>query len=138
MSRRVGWIASTLFVLAAVGTATYAWVGNPLDPFDDRRFASAEWSRATAAHDLDSRARMARDLMRRFVRAGMPETDVVALLGTPDRVSDRRGPGGTPLVGIHIYEYRLGSWMSQRMDDAFLYVHLDTRDRVVRTEIYGY
>ena len=125
-------------MLAAVGTATYAWVGNPLDSFDDRRFSPTEWSRATAAHDLASRARMSRDLMRRFVPRGMPEREVVALLGKPDRVSDRRGPGGTPLVGIHIYEYRLGNWMSQRMDDAFLYVHLDTYDRVVRTEIYGY
>ena len=138
MSRRARWTVATLVVLAAVTTATYAWVGNPLDPFDDCRFSRDAWNRATAAYDLDSRARMSRDIMRRFVRPGLSEKEVVALLGKPDRVSDRRGPGGTPLPGIHIYEYSLGSWTSQRMDDAFLYVHFDTGERVVETEIYGY
>jgi len=81
---------------------------------------------------------MARDVTRHVIKPGASEKDVVALLGSPDTVSDRRGPGGAPLSGIHIYEYRLGSWTFSGMDDAFLYVHLNTDDHVVRTEIYGY
>jgi hypothetical protein len=71
-------------------------------------------------------------------QAGAAEREVVTLLGKPDSVSDRRGPGGKPLTEIRIYEYRIGNWPLWRMDDAFVYVHLDTNDRVVKSEIYGY
>jgi hypothetical protein len=135
MLRRSRWIVGSLVL---VTLAIYTWIGNPLDPFDDDRFSRDAWHSATIAYDWDSRARMSRDIIRRVVRPGTSEKEVITLLGEPDRVSDRRGPGGEPLPGIHIYEYKLGNWMFQRMDDAFLYVHLDTSGRVVRSEIYGY
>jgi hypothetical protein len=124
-------ILAPLLVLAAV---VYAWVGNPLDPFDDRRFSPGAWQKASA----DSRARMSRNVIRRVIKPGVVESEVVTLLGKPDSVSDRRGPGGKVLTGIRIYEYRIGNWPLWRMDDAFVYVHLDTNDRVVKSEIYGY
>src|SRR2546423_13971519 len=98
-ARRAGFALLVLIVLAG---AAYAWVGNPFDPFDDRRFSRESWQKATAAYDLDARAHMSRDVMRRVVKSGMSEKEVVTLLGKPDSVSDRRGPGGTPLAGIHI------------------------------------
>jgi hypothetical protein len=120
--------------LLALAAGVYAWVGNPLDPLDNRRFSSHAWRKASA----ESRARMARDVVRRVIKLGASETEVAALLGQPDSVSDRRGPGGAPLNGIHICEYRIGSWSCAGMDDAFVYIHLDASDRVVHTEIYGY
>jgi hypothetical protein len=68
----------------------------------------------------------------------MTQTEVVDVLGRPETVTDRRAPGDAPIASGQIYRYHLGSWMSQRMDDAFLYVHLDASGRVLRSEIYGY
>jgi hypothetical protein len=75
---------------------------------------------------------MCRDIIKRVIRPGMTEQQVVSLLVT------RRGPGGEPLPNRRIYEYSIGSWTLQRMDDAFLYVHIDPSDHVVTAEIYGY
>jgi hypothetical protein len=68
----------------------------------------------------------------------MSEKRVVELLGPPERVRDRQGPGGDRLPERRIYEYGIGSWTFQGMDDAFLYVHIDPSDHVVLAEIYGY
>ena len=81
---------------------------------------------------------MCRDIIKRVIRPGMTEQQVVSLLGPPERVRDRRGPGGEPLPNRRIYEYSIGSWTLQRMDDASLYVHIDPSDHVVTAEIYGY
>src|SRR5437868_5038877 len=120
MSRRPR-LTSALAAVVVLTAAVYAWVGNPLDPFDDRRFSRDAWQKASA----DSRACMSRDVIRRVIKPGAAEREVVTLLGKPDSVSDRRGPGGKPLTEIRIYEYRIGNWPLWRMDDAFVYVHLD-------------
>jgi hypothetical protein len=135
MSHRARWI---VVIIILVVVSTYAWVGNPVDPFDDSRFSREAWQRASAAYDLDSRAHMARDVTRRVIRPGMSETEVVDSLGRPETVTDRRAPGDAPVASGQIYRYHLGSWTFQRMDDAFLYVHFDANGRVFRTEIYGY
>ena len=129
MSHRALWLVGSIVLASA---ATYAWVGNPLDPFDNRRFSPEPW-RLGYAH-----AQMARDIVKRVVRPGMPEKQVVELLGWPDRIRDRRGLGGDPLPDRRIYEYRLGSFTFYGMDDAFLYVHIDQSDHVIMAEIYGY
>jgi hypothetical protein len=135
MSSRARWIVGSVVLTAA---ATYAFLGDPLDPFDNRRFSPEAWREAGARFDRDARARMCRDIIKRVVRPGTPEKQVVALLGPPERIRNRRGPGGDPLPGRRIYEYSIGSWTLQRMDDAFLYVHIDASDQVVMAEIYGY
>jgi hypothetical protein len=65
-------------------------------------------------------------------RLGCLRRGVVTLLGKPDSVSDRRAPGGAPLPGIHIYESKLARGR------CISVIYLDTNDRVVRSEIYGY
>jgi len=124
--------------IVALAALAYEMIGNPLDPFDNRRFSPEAWSSASEHHNVDWRARMCRDLINRVIRPGMSEKQVVALLGTPDRVSDRRGPGGDLFTDRHIYEYEIGNSTFQGMDDAFLYVHIDLTDHVLKTEIYGY
>ena len=81
---------------------------------------------------------MCRDIVTRVVLPGMPEKQVVELLGWPDRVLDRRGPGGDLLLDRRIYSYSIGSFTFQGMDDAFLYIHIDHTDHVIMAEIYGY
>ena len=135
MSRRALWIVGSIALVVA---ATYALVGNPLDPFDNCRFSAETWRGAGAYVDYDARAHMSRDIIKRVIRPGMSENRVVALLGPPERVGDRRGPGGDQLPNRRIYEYSIGSWTFQSMDDAFLYVHIDPSDHVVMAEIYGY
>jgi hypothetical protein len=81
---------------------------------------------------------MCRDIIKRVIRPGMTEQQVVSLLGPQSEFVTRRGPGGEPLPNRRIYEYSIGSWTLQRMDDAFLYVHIDPSDHVVTAEIYGY
>ena len=130
MSRRTRWLA----IAVALPVVVYALFGNPLDPFDNRRFSPRAWREAK----YEARARMCRDIIRRVIRPGMTEQHVVELLGPPERVRDRRGPGGEPIPNRRIYEYAIGSWTFQRMDDAFLYVHIDPSDHVVTAEIYGY
>jgi hypothetical protein len=138
MSRRAHTLAAGLLIIVALVAIVYELIGNPLDPFDNRRFSVEAWRSASEHRNLDWRARMCRDLINRVIRPGMSEKQVVALLGIPDRVRDTRGPGGDPLPDRHIYEYEIGSWSFQGMDDAFLYVHIDLIDHVLKTEIYGY
>jgi hypothetical protein len=134
MSSRARWIFAAIGLSAA---ALYALVGNPLDPFDNRRFSQEVW-RAAGKYDPDERARMSRDIIRRVVLPGMPETQVVDLLGPPQRVRDTRCPDNAPLADRRLYEYGIGSWTFQRMDDAFLFVHIGPDDRVLQVEICGY
>jgi hypothetical protein len=93
MSRRARWIVVGVLVAAA---ATYALVGNPFDPFDNKRFAPHAWREGRA------RTQMCGDIIKRVVRPGMAEKEVVQLLGPPDRVHDRR-----------IYEYVIDRWAFQ-------------------------
>ena len=140
MLRRALWIVAGIVVVAAA--VTYALIGNPLDPFDDQRFSSEAWRDGRARFGGDARSAMSRDLVRRVIRPGMSEKRVVELLGPPDFARDTRGPGGEHLADRRIYQYRLGGWnwlwIGQRMDDAFVYVHIDQSDHVVMAEIYGY
>ncbi len=110
-----------------------------LDPFDKQPFIGAAW----AVADEQSRGRMARDAIRH-----LPP-------GTPkDRVQELLGEGGLPSRNPHepwdsfgvrldhseTWVYRLGTWSSigpYGFDDAFLYVHFGTDDRVVSAEING-
>ena len=112
--------------------STYALVGNPLDPFDNRRFSSQAWREGRL------RTQMCRDIIKRVVRPGMAEKQVVELLGPPETVrnSDYAGDG-TPSDGP-IFEYRIERWAFQRTDDAFLHVRFDSTVHVVTAEIYAY
>jgi hypothetical protein len=135
MSHRARWIVGSVVLAAA---ATYALVGNPLDPFDNRRFSPEAWRDAGEHHDNHARARMCGDLMNRVIRPGMSEKQVVTLLGSPYRVRDTRCPDNAPLPDRRLYEYPIGSWTFHRMDDAFLFVHIDQTDHVITAEICGY
>jgi hypothetical protein len=129
MSHRTRWIVGSV-VLVAV--ATYALVGNPFDPFDNRRFSLQAWREGRG------RTQMCGDVIKHVVRPGMSEKQVVELLGPPERLRDGRATGDKTLSGGRIYEYGIDRWAFQSTDDAFLDVHLDSSDHVVMAEIYAY
>lgn len=99
MPRRARWVGGGIILTAAV---VYGLAGNPLDPFDNRRFSPDVW-RAAGRYDRDERARMCRDIINRVVRPGMSEKQVVELLGPPERVRYQRGTGGDPIPDRRIY-----------------------------------
>lgn len=136
MSSRLAHIALLLAVIS--GAAVYAFIGNPLDPFDNCRFSAEKWRAATREYDVDTRAKMARDLSERLIRPGSSESEVVALLGAPDHVEEGKDPGDMRSSGARFYKYDLGSFPWYGFDDAYLYVDLDSQDRVVACKIDGY
>lgn len=81
---------------------------------------------------------MARDVVRRLT-PGMTEAQVVAMLGKPEEVVlANRDAGGNHVLGPRAYTYYLGGWSMRGMDSAFVFVHLDANDRVIKSEIDGY
>jgi len=113
----------------------YGVFGNPLDPFNWKSFSPAAWQTGTP----ETRARMAKSLIRHHLKRGMSAADVVALIGPPDdQLTGRIDAGGHSLPGVRTYAYDLGNWSLLGMDAAYLYVHLDAADRVISAEVAGY
>jgi hypothetical protein len=139
MSRWRPIIYVALIVLAAVVVAVVMRTvesGSPTgssDPFNQKRFSVGEWSSASR----EDRARMCRDLIDRHLPPGTTEQQVLALLGKPEYVN-HGDKFPQRAIADRFYVYSIGNWSWQGMDDAFLYVHLDKGDRVVKAEIYGY
>ena len=105
------------------------------NPFNARAFSAAEWRTG----DINARGSMARSAVRDHLRPGLAAADVVALLGKPGQVlTGAKDIGGNRLSGVKTYSYSIGNWSLGGMDDAFLYVHLDSADRVIEAEIRGY
>jgi hypothetical protein len=118
----------------AVVVLIYLHMGNPFDRFDDRRFSVAEWRTA----DAETRAGMARDIVRNQLVPGSNESRVTNLLGDPEKVISGTDPGGNKLPGIKTFTYYLGCGSGSDFDDAFLYVHFDEAGTVISVEINGY
>ena len=124
---------ATVILFGLIGLV-YEIVGNPLDPFDDQRFSSRRLQQISPS-DGERRARMARSALQNHLTPGTTEAQVTAKFGPPDGIST--GPeddGGNKLPGVRTYVYMLGSWSGVGFDDAFLYVHLDARDRVIAAQ----
>lgn len=136
MPRRLLVSVVFLVIVLTVGfvAVTYAVRGNPLDPFDDRRFSTSAW-RTTSA---DGKAPMARSAIRDHLRPGLSQAELVALLGEPGARLTGKDAGGNGLAGSQTYSYYLGSWSIYGFDDAFLYVHLDSDGRIISAEVNGY
>jgi hypothetical protein len=128
--RRLLLVMSVALLALAGLVAGWGALLKALDPFDARPFDAAAWARAEHAED---RAPMARDLIRRHLRPGLPAKEVEALLGPPEPVPGVGGPVdgfGNRLRGERTYSYYLGCWSGiGGLDSAFLYVHLDGEGR---------
>lgn len=119
-------LAGVLLVAAAV----FDVVNRP-DPLGARPFDQASWA---AANGYD-RAPMAKDAIR-HLPAGLPEAEVLALLGKPDYVVESwRLRGSGPSGAARTYCYDLGSWGFDQGEGTFLWVHLGADGRVVEAVI---
>ncbi len=104
-------------------------------PFNGCTFDQAAW----ASSDYQGRASMADDLIANHIEPGMLSETIEGMLGAPDDVlQGGRDSGGNPLSGSSTYSYYLGNWSMGGMDDAYLYVHLDDHERVLKAEVQGY
>ena len=124
-----------VLILTGVGLvllAVSAVVNRP-DPLDARPFDRATW----AAADSYDRAPMAKDAIR-HLPAGLPEAEVVALLGKPGEVIEtHRLTTSRPRGAVQTYSYFLGSWSYEYFDSTFLWVHVDAAGRIVEAVIGG-
>ena len=122
--RRVA-IFTTLLSSAAVlfHFSLYEEFGNR--PFNDRTFDRNEWLNGS----LDSRGRMADDIIKRVTPPGTSRKDVIALLGEP----------GSWYIDDGIYRYYIGSWFCFRdaYDDAWIALEFDSHDLVKRAYLFG-
>ena len=127
--------ALTLAAIAFVVIGLAAWFAlDWLDPFDDTLFTTAAWTTL----DPESRAPMARDLIRNHLPSGLSRAQTEALLGLPDNRLSGTDSGGNRLRGTETYSYYIGSWSMHGLDDAFVYVYLDSNGNVIGSEINGY
>lgn len=115
----------TILSIAAVlfHFSLYEEFGNR--PFNDRTFDHNEWIHGS----LDSRGRMADDIIKRVTPPGTSRDDVIARLGEP----------GSWYIDDGIYRYYIGSWFCFRdaYDDAWIAIEFDSRDRVKRACLFG-
>ena len=80
---------------------------------------------------------MARDVVACV--GGLDRDGVFAMLGKPDaRLDSTTDASGHQLHGSEVFSYSIGSWSLYGMDDAFIYVHFDSRGGVIYSEITGY
>ena len=122
--RRGAILLALFFGLAVLfDFATYKEFGNL--PFNDRTFDRNEWINGS----LDSRGRMADDIIKRVTPPGTSRKDVIALLGEP----------GSWYIDDGIYRYYIGSWFCFRdaYDDAWIALEFDSHDLVKRAYLFG-
>lgn len=120
-----GWRRKAACVLLVTACcAVVVLLPSYLDPFDDDPFIHSVW-----IHSIPSdRAGMARDVVTNFIRRGMTEEEVEAVLGTPDEAFS--GTSTYWLGQLNAFAY--SGW-----DDALLHVHFDAGRRVVNAEVTG-
>ncbi len=106
-----------------------------VNPFNDRRFSSADWAIA----DSTGQAHMATDLIHRELPQGMSSTAIQTLLGAPDEtLTGDIDSGGNRLLSHETLSYYPRSWSLCAYDDTILCLHLDRQKKLVEARITGY
>jgi hypothetical protein len=104
-----------------------------VSPFKSDSFDAEKWATATP----EVRAGMAWDAIR-HVPPGMPESEVVRLLGKREPRDTRELTRHLPANAVRTYSYWLGcTSLYTAADDSYLWVHVDKHGRVVEAEIGG-
>ncbi len=75
MSSRAIILLAVLVAIAVVATVTHLLVGKRLIHSITSGSLPAAWQRATVAYDMEARARMCRDLIKRFLQHGIKRNE---------------------------------------------------------------
>jgi len=123
------WVRLTLafFGVTALALVVSAWLVlrslSPLSRCDDRRFTSAKWMDSTAAFSSKAiRGCLVDDLLRSHELRGLSRTDIVALIGEPQKTD-------------YFRDYDLVYWLGPErgfisIDSEWLVMRLDSLGRV--------
>lgn len=103
-------------------------------PFDNRQFDRAEW---TAGNDF-VRGEMADSLRYRYLREGMPEADVIRLIGEGEVVLNKDNHWPDKVSGAYCRSYFVGGWSEGSMDSAWLMLFFDDDKLFVDSRIDGF
>jgi hypothetical protein len=129
-------LLATTFVAGAGLAVAIVALDSYLDPFDDGPFTPEAW----AVADDEERAAMARGAVK-HVSVGMPETEVVALLGKPDWIwNSRELTASAPARAVRTYSYGVATSSLaslRRLDSVYVWVHVGGDGRVIVAEIGG-
>src|SRR5688500_7318757 len=107
-----------LLMFVAIICTALVLVSDWIDPFNDSAFTPTSWRQADSD---ETRARMARDLIRNHLPQGTSETQTIAALGPPDEILSGEDNDRHSLLVARTYSYYIGSWSLYGMDDAFIY-----------------
>lgn len=122
---------ATIAILAALGSAVpFGLIGliaadiTKTHPVKSIPFDATAWQGADPIEDHRTvRSQMIDDLLKRYSFRGWSESEVIELLGTPDR-----GPPSTPRCWL---VYRLGAERGAwALDDEYLYFQFNAQNRV--------
>ncbi|MCW3051216.1 MAG: hypothetical protein JWN14_386 [Chthonomonadales bacterium] len=99
--------AGVCILVLAIGV--FFWNYHKYTPYDDLAFNAAQWRSAHTSEEKAVRAKMAGDIRKHYLKTGMTEAQVTALLGPPDKLLGLDGfaPPDRPDVK-QIYQYDMG------------------------------
>ena len=110
-----------------------------LDPFNQAPFNQQIW--LTAKGDPENpRGPMARALIARRLKKGIPRAQVIQLLGAPDQTETFQGRRMVDTSGYEhtrsILRYYLGAWSGMRIDGDYLDLAFDGSGRLIGAWIW--
>ena len=124
-----------LLIIAFAVAAIVVWAtADAIDPFNDAAFHEQAWKQWRN----DERRPMARAVVKLASQPGMTRNSITQLLGPPT-VLNGEDAGGNLLPGVETLSYYIGNGgLFDGMDDAFVYIHLNTAGEVIDASIEGY
>jgi len=105
-------LVATVSALACLGLSLFTvlrWMEHKRNPYEDRAFDAAVWRSAQTYAQREQRAKMAGDIRKHYLKAGMTYEQIVALLGPPDKPLSLEGFGSPNQPEVkEIYQYDMG------------------------------
>ncbi len=103
-------------------------------PFGQQRFDAATWRAAKTRRQRQVRATMVGDLIDHYLKPGMPESAITALLGHQDKTWPRFEY--SPPEPHDVYEYNMGTAPMDLAGQSYVFrLYFDAQDRYERAEI---
>jgi hypothetical protein len=121
--------AVTCILVLAIGV--FLWNYHKYTPYDDLAFNAAQWRSVKTSEEKAVRAKMAGDIQKHYLKAGMTEAQVTVLLGPPDKELGLASfaPPNRPDI-TEIYQYDMGpAWGNIAGHNENLRIWFDAKGR---------